>query len=157
MITEKEVRIITQNQGFILSVKKAYEGKAFPFAVTCTLPITFNYQKDSYIHLSYVIETPKENYKFSEGKMDKNKPYTSYTVVVKSRYAEIVNLVTPKQLRKRGFASAILDIVSEIITEYNSLITTQKFMQLKEYTTIKFITGYAIPVVRINEFLSKYI
>lgn len=124
MITEqvKEVKIITQNPVVILSVKKKYEGKSFPFTVTCTLPITFDYQKDSYIHLSYIIETPTEIYNFPEGEMDKTKPYTSYTVVIRSRHAEIVNLVTPKQLRKRGFASAVLDIVTETISEYNNLI-----------------------------------
>lgn len=140
---DKQVDIIKNNLGIIISVSKRYEGKLFPFSVICNLPISFDYSKDSYIHLSFTINTPENTYNFIEGELDKTNPYTSYTVVLKSSYAEIVNLVTPKNLRNNGFASAILDIVSEIIIEYNNLIKRQKIQELKDYSIISFITGFA--------------
>ena len=141
--SDKQVDIIKNNPGIILSVSKRYEGKLFPFSVICNLPISFDYSKDSYIHLSFTINTSEDTYNFIEGELDKTNPYTSYTVVLKSSYAEIVNLVTPKNLRNNGFASAILDIVSEIIIEYNNLIERQKIQELKDYSIISFITGFA--------------
>lgn len=45
---DKQVDIIRNNPGVILSVTKKYDGKAFPFSVTCSLPITFDYHTDSY-------------------------------------------------------------------------------------------------------------
>ncbi len=140
---KKEVRIISKNPGFILSVKKTYDGKSFPFTIICTLPITFNYQDDSYIHLSYVIETSSKIYNFPNGEIDKNNPYTSYSVVIKFGIAEIVNLVTPKYLRNKGFASGILDIISEILSEYNRLIRCKKIEEIKNYMPIECIVGFA--------------
>ena len=140
---DKQVDIIKNNPGIILSLSKRYEGKLFPFSVICNLPITFDYRKDSYIHLSYIIKTSEETYNFWEGELDKTNPYTSYSVVLKSSYAEIVNLVTPKNLRNKGFASAILDIVSEIITEYNQLIESRQFTELSDYLPITCIIGFA--------------
>ena len=75
--------------------------------------------------------------------MDKSNPYVSYTVIIQSFRAKLINLVTPKYLRNQGFASAILDIVSEVIKEYNKLIKSKNIHDLKDYSTIDFITGYA--------------
>ena len=140
---DKQVDIIRNNPGVILSVTKKYDGKAFSFSVTCSLPITFDYHTDSYIHLSFLINTPSKSYNFPEGEMDKSNPYISYTVLIKSFSAELINLVTPKNLRNQGFASAILDIVFEIIKEYNKLIKSKNIHDLKDYSTIDSITGYA--------------
>ena len=46
-------------------------------------------------------------------------------------------------MRNKGFASAILDIISEILTEYNILITSQKIEEIKDYMPIECIVGFA--------------
>lgn len=140
---DKQVDIIRNNPDVILSVTRKYDGKAFPFSVTCSLPIIFDYHTDSYIHLSFLINTPAKSYNFPEGEMDKRNPFVSYTVIIQSFRAKLINLVTPKYLRNQGFASAILDIVSEVIKEYNKLIKSKNIHDLKDYSTIDPITGYA--------------
>lgn len=138
---DKQVDIIPNNPGFILSVTKKYDGKNFPFSVTCTLPITFDFQKDTYTYLSFFIETTLENYNLQEGNWNKNNIYTSYSIILKYGCAELNNLVTPEPLRNNGLATAILDIVSDIIKEFNSLLERKEYEELKGYKKIEYIYG----------------
>lgn len=54
-------------------------------------------------------------------------------------------LETPVEYQHKGFAGSALDIIKDIIIEYNKFIEAGSYQMLKDLRKIKYITGEAIP------------
>lgn len=146
---ERELRTLTfesMDSGIKLNLQKQYIGKEYPFYLTCQLPIYFNYSKNDYVHPSFIIETPDNKIVLKDGDWNKNctvKNTYCFSFMFTYGYCNLVMLETPEMYQNKGFATAVLDLISDITKEYNRYIETIPFSGAENLKKIRFIHGEA--------------
>lgn len=115
--------------------------------MSCILPIYFEYSKNRCVHPSFIIETPLENIELKEGNWDENNKATDnycFSLDLTDGYGKIIMLETPENYQNKGFATAALKIIKDILFEYNKYIETIPFPEAKDLRKIETIYGEAI-------------
>lgn len=136
------------SSGVQLKLIKKYSGKSFSFYMTCILPIYFDYFENSCIHPSFIVETLDGIKILKNGNWNENctaKDNYCFSFSLTWGYCELVMLETPVEYQHKGFAGSALDIIKDIIIEYNKFIEIGSYQMLKDLRKIKYITGEAIP------------
>ena len=115
------------------------------------MPIHFDYNKKE--NLSFTVKINNQEFTLPDGEWEKTeyKGLYSYTFSIYGNKMQLVQLITPDDLRNKGIASSILDIVDETVIEYNKIIDSKKYKELSKRSKITGTISICDCGTRLNE------